>query len=155
MKRRQSFSSFDDDNDDDEYGEKDRTIRGLEDLRDEHAPAAQNTEDVFLKLARSNSTNSRAADRLERRRVRSTFFFSSSFLLFLFFSSLYFSLFLLETCFSPPLVTRPLANIAPLPPPQLGTPLPIPQFNARGCDAVSSRTPPRYRRIQFIASPSS
>lgn len=89
MKRRQSFSSFDDeeeDEDDDEYGEKDRTIRGLEDLRDAHAPVVQNTEDVFLKLARSNSTSSRAADRLERRRVRLTF----SLLLFIFFFRLFF-----------------------------------------------------------------
>lgn len=79
MKRRQSFSSIDDDDDDDEdeYGEKDRTIRGLEDLRDPHAPAAQTNEDVFLKLARSDSTSSRAADRLERRRVRLIFSFLS------------------------------------------------------------------------------
>ena len=144
MKRRQSFSSFDDDDDDDddEYGEKDRTIRGLEDLRDAHAPAAQNTEDVFLKLARSNSTNSRAADRLERRRVRSTFFFL--FLLLFFFFFFFISLFL----------SFFIGHVVFFPPPQIGTPLPIPQFNARGCDAVFSRTPPRYRRIQFIASPS-
>ncbi|KAF8543987.1 hypothetical protein BDD12DRAFT_148113 [Trichophaea hybrida] len=79
MQRRQSYSSYDDDDDDDddeeedESGERDRTIRGLEDLRNNGGVPAnsdQSNEDVFLKLARSNSTTSRAADRLERRRAR-------------------------------------------------------------------------------------
>lgn len=71
MQRRQSYASFDDDDeeeDDDEYDEKDRTLRGLEDLQNGHQQQDEQNEDVFLNLARSNST-SRAKDRLERRRV--------------------------------------------------------------------------------------
>jgi len=76
MQRRQSYSSYDEDDEDDdeedESGERDRTIRGLEDLRNNGgvpASSDQGNEDIFLKLARSDSITSRAADRLEKRRV--------------------------------------------------------------------------------------
>ncbi|KAI5804327.1 hypothetical protein EDC01DRAFT_627189 [Geopyxis carbonaria] len=65
---------YPDDDYDDGYGEKDRTIRGIEDIRNGSAiadgDAGQDGEDVFLRLARTNSVTSRVEKIDNRRRAR-------------------------------------------------------------------------------------
>jgi hypothetical protein len=73
MEQQRDNGTHDYNEEDDEYGEKDRTINGLEDLQSGQAKADRATpggkeEDVFLKLARSETVTK---DKLKRRKVYS------------------------------------------------------------------------------------